>query len=371
MKRGVFLKQYFMPTKIFSGRGSVLENREALASLGNCALIVTGAQSAVKSGALSDVTEALKKNGQGYVLYDKVMQNPTIACVYEGAEVAKTNKADFVIAIGGGSPMDAAKVMAILACQEIAEENLFSGKYEKNVLPVVAIPTTSGTGSEVTPYAVLTNDRLQTKTSVATPLIFPVFAFLDGAYTDGLSQSITVDTAIDALSHAVEGYLSIKAGDVTDSLAESSMRYTGQIWKSLKSGKYTAEDRDALMMASTLAGMVIANTGTTMVHAMGYPLTYFHQIPHGRANALLMGKYLAFMEKGCPEKVQKVLSCLGFSTVNEFSKEVDFLLGEKENLSTENLRNYAERVSKLPQIKNGLSVPSLEILQEIYIEGLR
>lgn len=363
------MKQYFMPTKVFDGRGCVKANQEAFATLGKRALIVTGVHSAVASGALADVLDVLSANGQSSVLYNKVMNNPTVPCVYEGGKLARKEKADFVVAIGGGSPMDAAKVMAILACQNIREEDIFSGNYGGEALPIIAIPTTSGTGSEVTPYAVLTNDQLKTKTSVATPLIFPVFAFLDGGYTDKLKQDITVDTAIDALSHSMEGYLSVKAGRITDALAEQSMRYIGQVWDTMETGDYQPEDRDRLMMASTMAGMVIATTGTTLVHAMGYPLTYFHDIPHGRANALLLGAYLRWMEEVFPEKVKTILTCLNFPTVDSFAKAVDLLLGEKESIPAEKLTSYAKDIAKSPKLSNGLAIPDEATVEKIYLEA--
>ena len=120
------------------------------------------------------------------------------------------------MAIGGGSPMDAAKAIALLACQDIPESALFSGEYGTEVLPMVHIPTTAGTGSEVTQYAVLTNDAAQTKTSLASPMLFPKYALLDAKYMSGLSLSTTINTAMDALSHVIEGMLSIRANAMTD-----------------------------------------------------------------------------------------------------------------------------------------------------------
>ncbi len=120
--------------------------------------------------------------------------------------------------------MDAGKAIALLAAQEIAEENLFAGNYTDQVLPMAFVPTTAGTGSEVTQYAILTNDQAQTKTSIASDLLFPNVAFLDAKYTENLPTETTINTAIDALSHAVEGLLSVKASTISNTLASAGIR---------------------------------------------------------------------------------------------------------------------------------------------------
>ncbi len=142
---------FHMPTKVIVGKGCIKNNAHLLSSLGQNALIVTGVRSAKQCGALDDITSILNAQGSAYAIYDKVMANPTIECVYDGVEYAKSQGVDFVIAIGGGSPMDAAKAIALLARQEIAPGQLFSGSYGSAVLPMAFVPTTAGKGSEVTP----------------------------------------------------------------------------------------------------------------------------------------------------------------------------------------------------------------------------
>lgn len=139
------------------------------------------------------------------------MSNPTVECVYDGAETAMEEEVDFVIAIGGGSPMDSAKAIALLAVSDIERKNLFDGNIGNKALPMIHIPTTAGTGSEVTPYAILTNHEKQTKKSIASPCLFPTYALLDAKYTKNLGLATTVNTAIDSLSHSVEGMMSKRA----------------------------------------------------------------------------------------------------------------------------------------------------------------
>ncbi|WP_058486377.1 iron-containing alcohol dehydrogenase family protein [Defluviitalea phaphyphila] len=366
--------KYHMPTKVFIGENCIIENKEVFKSLGKKALIVTGARSAKINGSQSDVISALDSVGISYLIFDKVMSNPTIACVYEGAKIARENNVDFIIAIGGGSPMDAGKAIALLAAQDIKEENLFSGVYENKVLPMVYIPTTAGTGSEVTQYSILTNDKAKTKMSIATELIFPTIAFLDAKYTLQLPLTTTINTAVDALSHAVEGMLSIKASFISDTLAcESIKMITNCIPKILKSLKnpdivIDKNTREQLLYASFMAGIVIAQTGTTAVHAMGYSLTYFKDIDHGRANGLLLGEFLKFVEKENPDRIKKILEAMNLNSTEEFINLMDELLGTKENITRDEIDEYSDIAMKTKNISNCIVKPKKEDLIKMYQE---
>jgi len=354
-----------MPTQVFMGEDCVKSNSQLFLQMGKKALIVTGKNSAKINGSLDDVLEVLKSNGQEWALYDRVMSNPTIESVYEGAAFAKSENVDFVVAIGGGSPMDAAKAINLLTCQDIPEDKLYEGQYSDRILPMIMVPTTAGTGSEVTPYSILTNHRLQTKKSIGSPILFPKIAILDAKYTDNLPKEITINTALDALSHSIEGMLSINANPITDSIALESIRRISLCFENLKSGQLTRKQRFELLYASTLGGMVIANTKTTAVHSMGYSLTYFHDIDHGRANGLLLGEFLRYLEKSWPERIKEILSAMGMSTVNEFITMLDELLGEREKLTDEEIEKFASIAAKSPNVKNSPIVPDMEDLIRI------
>jgi alcohol dehydrogenase class IV len=368
---------YQMPTKIISGADCIKKNSSVFLQYGKKALIVTGRKSATINGSEADVREALEAEGIECLTFNKIMSNPTIACTYEGAEVAKENKVDFVIAIGGGSPMDAAKVIAMLAAQDIKEENLFSKNYKEDVLPIIAVPTTAGTGSEVTQYSILTNDKLETKMSVSTPLIFPQIAFLDPKYMLSLSITNTINTAIDALSHAVEGMLSVRANTISDALAVSSIEMIMDLVSTLLKTKETnniellsLEIREKLLEASTLAGMVIAQTGTTVVHAMGYQLTYFKDVDHGRANGLLLGTYLAFVEQKKPELSNRVLKAMKVDSVKEFEESMVSLFGEREKITGEELINFSKKTAAKKNIPNSQVPPTEEEIKEMFEKAL-
>ncbi|MDR2535047.1 MAG: iron-containing alcohol dehydrogenase [Treponema sp.] len=343
---------YVMPTRVVMGNGCLWENRNFLKELGKKALIVTGKGSAKTNGSYNDLVKALEANGQTYTLYDQVMSNPTVDCVFEGAAKAKKDGCDCVVAIGGGSPMDAGKVIAGIAVQEVQKREIFTASFTK-ALPIGAIPTTAGTGSEVTPYAILTNHEAQTKTSIAGTVFFPRFAFLDPVYMQHLSKPITVGTALDALSHAIEGMLSVRASPLSDALAKESISGIADCFPFLEQEKLELQVRQKLLWASTLGGMVIANTGTTGVHAMGYMLTYFKNIDHGRANGLLLGHYLKVLETKDPtNRVKTILRCLKVETLEDFVMILNRLLGPCEKYDASELEAYAARAVKAKNIAN-------------------
>jgi alcohol dehydrogenase class IV len=364
-----------MPTKVIMGDNCVAANRALLASLGKKALIVSGKNSARANGSLTDMTKALEANGQSCCLYDQVMSNPTVDCAYAAAETAVQEGCDFVVALGGGSPMDAAKAAAALALNPVDKSSLFATVFTQ-ALPIAAVPTTAGTGAEATPNAVLTNDAARTKTSVASPALFPRYAFLDPRYTLGLSREITINTAIDALTHAVEGMLSVRASPLTGVLARESISVIAGCFRALDgNASLGLETRRRLLYGSLLGGMVIANTGTTALHALGYALTYHRHIDHGRANGLVFAEYLKAVEQkergAGAQHIPTLVSALGMRSLNDFAATLDSLLGKKEPFEDAELRRYAEQASGAKNIANGIVSFNQTELLEMLTKSLR
>ena len=360
---------FFLPTKVLLEEDCVKKNAAIFKGFGKKALIVTGRRSARANGSLQDVTDALASQEIAYAVYDRVDANPTIANVREGAAFAKENAADFVIGIGGGSPMDAAKAIALLSCQELSDSALFAGTYGPDILPLILLPTTAGTGSEVTQYSILTNDSAQSKTSIATPLLFPKVAMVDAKYTLALPIKTTINTAIDALSHSIEGMLSTKANSLTDLLAADSIAKISANFKKLLSGEVDAACRADLIYASTLGGIVIAHTGTTAVHSMGYSLTYFHHIDHGRANGLLLTAFCRFIERQNAAFIRRLLDIMGIADVAAFGTVLSQLLGEKEKIEKNEFEKFAAIAIKAKNIPNCIIVPTQQDLCDIYAES--
>lgn len=374
--------KYYMPTKVFMGEDCINQNKEIFKNIGRKAMIVTGRNSAKKNGSGEDVTKALTSLNMEYVIYDKILSNPTVISTYEGARIAKQNNVDFIIAIGGGSPMDAGKAIALLAAQDIKSEELFLGNYEDKILPLVLIPTTSGTGSEVTQYSILTNEKEETKTSIATELLFPVVTFLDAKYTLDLGLITTINTAVDALSHSVEGMLSVKSSSITDALAKESIQTILSILTKIHNQKenktqddklneiLTFHDREELLYASCMAGMVIAQTGTTIVHGMGYSLTFFQDVDHGKANGLLLCEYMRLVESKEPNLVYKILNAMGYSQIEQLEKLLDSLLESKVELSEDEIILYSEKAFKTKNLNNCIVKPNVEEIKSMYNKSL-
>ncbi len=297
-----------IPTRISFGRGAVRENAAALA-LGKRAFVVTGKSSGRLSGALGDVERALDSIGIPYETYEGIGNNPDVEQCRELGARARAMGADFIIGIGGGSPLDAAKAVAVFAARDIEPETLFENRYER-VLPIAAVPTTSGTGSEVTQWSVMTWHKIQTKISFGSAATFPRIAFLDPAYTDSLSLPVTRDTAFDAFTHCFESVVSMHASPMTDALNFYALSCFSKLMEPLERGELSSI-RDELMLVSLLGGAAIANTGTTLMHAMGYPLTYFKGLPHGRANLFVLPAYLDEAKRYRPERLEAALQALG------------------------------------------------------------
>lgn len=333
------MNQLFMPTRVILGKGCIKENAPLFSDFGKKAIIVTGKTSARKSGALTDVIDALKSQSIDYEVFDDVENNPSVETCFTGGQKAKAFGADFVIAIGGGSPMDAAKAVAAFATNDMAPMDIY-GTIKNKPLSLISIPLTAGTGSEVTPYSVLTVKEIENKKSFSHPESFSKIAFLDPGYLESLPRSVLYDTAADALSHAIESMLCKRTSDISNVYAESALKHLGKLIPDVISGK---PDYEKLLFASSLAGMAIAHTGTVVVHSMGYLLTYHKDVPHGRANALLLPGFLKLCAKHVPERLAPVLKAFGAETVDALCELITKLIPEQVVLSEDEVKIFAQK----------------------------
>ncbi len=362
--------RFSLPTEVIAARGCV-RSQAAAWVLGRRALIVTGAQSARLSGALADVLEVLEARQVEVCRFDGVSANPDAAQVYAGAAVAQG--CDFVVAIGGGSPLDAAKSIAWVVGAQIPQEEFFARRPlpSERVLPIVAIPLTCGTGSEVTPYSIITDVELQTKVNVSGPAFFPRVALLDARYLESLPGAVVCDTALDALAHAIEGAYSPRANAFTLALCDEALRILVPELVRLAHGSFV--NLAQLQYAAMVAGMVIAHTGTGLVHAMGYPLTFHKGLPHGRANGILLAGYLEFMEVSCAGLTARIVQAMGLQGIGELQALVDALLDrfrcECPAPSEEELVRFAREPLRLDLVRRYRTMPSPEEVMDIYRSG--
>lgn len=306
--------QHDMPTRVMAYPGAVADNGPALAALGTRCLIVTGHSSARLSGALGDVTAALDAAGVPWQLYDQIGQNPLLSQCHGGGAAARAFGADFLIGIGGGSPLDAVKAVAVYAANPQLEAEQVYGGWPHRALPFALVGTTSGTGSEVTPYAVLTSDATGKKKSISGRDLYGVLALGDGGrYTASLPRDFTVSTALDALSHSLESYFIKKADPLSRSFCLGALQLLlPQLRALVPPGALPdTQGREELYQASLLAGMAINRTGTGFCHPMGYVLTEEYGVPHGVACAVFLGEYLRWSKAQEPRLFDRLMTDLG------------------------------------------------------------
>ena len=314
--------KFFMPTRVFSESECIAKHAAELSALGRHALIVTGKSSSKLNGSLDDVTAALSAHSVRYTIFDRVEENPSVETVMAARDTGLECGADFVIGIGGGSPLDAAKAVALMMKNSEKTWEFLYETSSASALPLAAVPTTCGTGSEVTGVAVLTRHDLKTKVS-AKHKIFPNIALIDGKYLLSAPQKIIANTAIDALAHLIESAVNTLADTYSDMTAFAGLRE----WAGCRSyieGKTVLTDEAAvkLMNASALAGMSIAQTGTTIPHSLSYMLTYEAGVPHGAAVGAFQGKYLKYADE---QRRKAVLDAAGFSGTDELGNFISAL----------------------------------------------
>lgn len=309
---------FYMPTKVYQGRNVVRQHGDELVSFGKKALVVTGAHSSKANGSLQDVQEVLEQYDIEYRIFDRIGENPTVAMIMEAAQIGREQGTDFVIGIGGGSPMDAAKAIALMIQNRDSSADVLYQPLSLRALSVVEVPTTCGTGSEVTPYAILTRDDLETKQSISHT-VFPELALVDPAYLQAAPLSVLTNTAIDAVGHLIESYFNASATDYSRMPALQGMEVWGSCKQVLMGVEAEETEYSSLMLASSLAGMAITHTSTSLPHGLSYYLTYHKGIPHGRAVGYFLPGYLDLFMDTMEAEVMMVLRILGFGCLEQFA----------------------------------------------------
>ena len=303
---------YSMPTKVIFGCDRFDELAEQCQALGKRPFLVTGRQSAKRTGLLDRARVQLPE----VVVFDEVDEDPGLKVCDRAALKCRDAECDVVIALGGGSPMDVSKVVSALALRSDTAAELFDDKsFQGEGLPIIAVPTTAGTGSETTPYAVIVNEEIRKKRTLRG--IFPKIALVDPRLTSTLPRHITANTGLDALSQAMEGVVSRRSTPIGDTLALEACRILRRWLPAAVADGEDLEARSNVMYAAMLSGCVIAQSGTTLVHGMGYYFTVECNVPHGLANALLLTPVFQFDAKHVPEKVAMLAEALGYPCVPE------------------------------------------------------
>lgn len=259
-----------------------------------------------KCGVVLKIEKVLKENNIPYELDLEVKPNPTIENVHYGLELFKKSNADFIIAVGGGSVIDTAKAIAVIA-NNPENEDVVSlegvDKSKNQAIPIIAVPTTAGTGSETTMDYVITNTKEKRKMACMDSKVVPIAAILDTEIMSSLPLKLTAATAMDALTHAIESYLSKGAFSFSEMLSLKAVSLISENFLKVLKNPNDYEVRKQLAIAQYIAGMSFTNVGLGIVHSMAHPLSAFYDIPHGVANALILPYVLEFNADVCKEKI--------------------------------------------------------------------
>lgn len=321
---------YYLPVNLIFGRGSVGKIGDIAAEYGKKALIVTGRSSTKKSGLLDRVIGYLDRVGIESVVFDKVKQNPLTTTAMDAATVAKENKCDMVIGLGGGSIMDCAKVAAFLAVNDgDINDYIFNRLKSDNALPIILVPTTCGTGSEGNKFAVLTNPENGDKKSLRCDAIIAKASIIDSECMMTMPKGVLASVGFDALCHCIEAYISKISQPLTDMMCEKGMMLLGEHLIPLFEGECDPEHWDAVSLASTLGGMVINTAGVTLAHGMEHPASGLRDIVHGKGLAAITPVVMEASIEGCPEKFAVISRCLG---------------GKDENDCVDKIREFTEKL---------------------------
>lgn len=298
--------------KIVFGAGTLRQLPAEVARLGGRRILVVTDPGVAKAGLLSLVTAQLELAQVSFHVFDEVEADPSMETASKAMQAAISGDYNLVIGVGGGSALDIAKIAAVMVNNDGPLSDFVGVDRIPNPgLPVIAIPTTAGTGSEVTGIVVLTDVTAEIKTGIVSPLMLPRCALVDPELTLTVPQAVTAATGMDALVHAVEAYVSVNANVLSDALA---LKAVGLIAGNLRRAWANGDDlsaRIAMSEGSTLAGMAFSSAGVGAVHACAYPLGARYQLPHGVSNSLMFEPVMRFNMVGCLPQLRDIGEALG------------------------------------------------------------
>jgi alcohol dehydrogenase class IV len=345
--------KFYMPTQIRFGWGRFKEIRQVVDELnGKKVFLVTGKQSAKRFGLLERLASDLK--GLTLEVYAEIEENPSIETVDKGAVKCKETGSDLVIGLGGGSALDAGKSIAMLqknpgSIREYLDQERVC---QTKGLPYVAIPTTSGTGSEVTPFTVITHKARKAKPAIAPPENFPNVALVDPELTMSMPFEVAVSTGLDALCQAVEGFWSTQANPVTRALAFQAIKLAIENLEQacLKKDK---ESVTHMALASHLTGIEMSNIGNTSIHPLSYPITLDYDVAHGFACAIFLPEVIRFNARAVQDRFRDLLLVLDLPSVGAFADKVDSFLDTLK--APKRLSQFGVKAGDIPGIaKRGM-----------------
>lgn len=373
---------FLSPQKTVYGKGSIYSVGELTAMYGKKAVIVCGKGSLRKSGVLDIMLKSLSDKGIETAVYDKIGSDPTVDDVTAGAEFAKEYGADVIVAAGGGSPLDAAKGIGVILTNGGVITDYEKTPPKNPSLPIIAVPTTAGTGSEATKYSVITDTKRNIKMLLASEGIIPKAAILDPEITVTLPGFMTAATGMDALTHAIESYINVNAGELTKMY---SLKAIELISKSLIPAVLDGRNikaREDMLIAAYYAGVAICSAPTALVHSMSRPLGAWFHIPHGLANAMLLSTVMEYNRPACPEKFRDIAVAMGENIDGLSVREASLVAVEaiaaiseetglpatlsSQGVTQDKIPTLAQDAFEAGSTKNNPRVPTVSEIETIY-----
>lgn len=323
---------FYIPTRILSGKGSLGKLRKQRMPGKKALIVISNGKSTRTNGYLARVEEELQAAGIQTVVFDEVLANPVIANVEAGAKAARDNQCDFVVGLGGGSSIDAAKGIAVMATNDGNYWDYIYGgtgggqKMKNNPLPLVAIPTTAGTGTEADPWTVITNEATNEKMALGNDKTFPVLAIVDPDLMLTVPPKFTAFQGFDALFHSTEGYLSTRANLMSDLFALKAIESVGQNLAAAYADGTNEKAREKVAFGSTLSGIVMCVGSTTSEHALEHPMSAHHpELPHGAGLIMISLAYYTHFVKNVPELEERFIEMAKAMGKTEAKDPMDFV----------------------------------------------
>lgn len=308
------------PDFVFLGNKALEEAIPQIATYGKKALIVTG-KHVGKSPMHEKLVKFLSDAGVDSATFDGITGEPTDTMILEGYKVYKDTGCDFLIGIGGGSPLDSAKAIATMTLNDDKLSQYMGKEIKGEIPPVVAIPTTAGTGSEATKFFCVTDTEHNVKMLLKGDILIPKVAVIDPDFTMDMPKSVTVATGLDAFTHAAEAYTSKKAMPLTDTLALSAVKRIVKNLPIVYKNGYDCEARTEMAIAAYEAGVCINNSSVTIVHGMSRPIGALFHVPHGISNAMLLKGCLGFALDGTYERFADLARNSGKASADDSDEE--------------------------------------------------
>jgi len=303
------------PTRIVFGVNKVKRLSDLVTELGGNRVFLVADPGLQQAGIIKRISAVLDEAKIPYTLYDKVTPEPGLKLADQGLKLAKKMKADCVVGVGGGSALDIAKAISILLTNGgKAEDYLGLGKIKLQGVPKIMIPTTAGTGAEVTFTAVFINEKTNSKGGMNGDPLYPDATILDPALTLSLPAHVTAATGIDAFTHALEAFVSTQSHAISDMYALEAIDLISNNLRVAYANGGNLEARSAMLLGSLLGGKALATAGVGLVHAMAYPLGGMFNTAHGLANAVLLPYVVEYNIIGCPEKYAMIAQLMGYET---------------------------------------------------------